>query len=235
MFFKKAMAPQTITVATQNPHKVDELRAFAQAMANTYPVLANIDFQPCTSTQDIDETGLTFRENACLKALATPPNRGSRWVLADDSGLVVPVLSGRDGLTDFPGVRSNRWLSEEKRNALFEVTGQAAVSTEDKNEALRLLMRGQSQRQAYYVCHLCMVEDETVAWDGQGRMALEIIRDEEEPSGNGGFGYDPIMHPILNGMVDSRTVADLSMAEKNALSHRGTALHQLFAWLQETI
>lgn len=224
--------PISLTLATQNQHKLEEVSAFLSSLKEDRP--SNLSFQllPSPSPLEIEETGHTFLENARIKALATSPATEGGFVLGDDSGLIIPALSGRENLTEFPGIQSNRWLSVEKRNALLEVAHHGEVTTKDKNEAIRLLMRGETHREAYYVCALCLVQNSKVIWEGEGRMPLWVIPDEIEPNGTGGFGYDPIMQPVLNGDALQQSVAALSMTEKNKLSHRGAALRQLIHFFE---
>jgi XTP/dITP diphosphohydrolase len=226
--------PISLTLATQNQHKLEEASAFLASFEGS-----NLLFQlsPSPSQLEIEETGQTFLENARLKALATPPATQNGYVLGDDSGLIIPALSGRENLTEFPGIQSNRWLSVEKRNALLEVTHPDEVSTRDKNDAIRILMRGESHREAYYVCALCLVQNGQILWEGEGRMSLWVIPDDQTPAGSGGFGYDPIMLPMIEGQVQNTTVealpvSALSMTEKNRLSHRGQALGKLVQYFQ---
>jgi XTP/dITP diphosphohydrolase len=224
----------SLTLATQNPHKLEEASAFLSSASGSRSSNSNLTFHllPSPSALEIEETGLTFAENARIKALATPPSTEGSFVLGDDSGLIIPALSGRENLTEFPGIQSNRWLSVEKRNALLEVAQTSEVTTSDKNEAIRTLMRGETQREAYYVCALCLVQNGKILWEGEGRMTLWVIPDEVEPNGTGGFGYDPIMQPVVNGDILQQSVATLSMAQKNKLSHRGDALRQLVNYFE---
>jgi XTP/dITP diphosphohydrolase len=155
------------------------------------------------------------------------------FVLGDDSGLIIPALSGRENLQDFPGIQSNRWLTLEKRNALLEVAHQGEVTADDKNQAIRILMRGETHREAYYVCALCLVQNGKVLWEGEGRMPLWVIADDVEPNGKFGFGYDPIMQPFIEGNVQQETVATLPIETKNQYSHRGNALRKLVEYFDK--
>lgn len=146
---------------------------------------------------DIEEDGETFEANARKKAEVTAARTG-RLVLADDSGLAVDALAGA------PGVRSARYAEGTDR---------------DRWEKLLAALAGvpKGGRTARFVCVLALAEPgrETVIATGvcEGVIA-------EGPRGEGGFGYDPI---FLVGTTD-RSMAELSMEEKNVVSHRGRAL-----------
>jgi XTP/dITP diphosphohydrolase len=155
-------------------------------------------------------------------------------VLADDSGLVVPSLAGRYGLDPFPGVQSNRWLTPDRRQALLGETVSAEPGSYlEKNLALLALLGDQADRTAYFVCAMVLMAGETPILAVEGRMPLVIIGPGEAPSGSGGFGYDPIARPVMDGQVAPYTVAEMPMAEKNAISHRGRAIAQIVAGLAD--
>ena len=154
----------------------------------------------------VEETGHTFRANACIKA--THYARAlSSWALADDSGLVVDALDKK------PGVLSARWA---------EVHG--AGRGDADNNALLLKQLEQvpdEKRTARFMCVLALS-------DPQGRIIL-TAQDSVEgqmlraPRGTNGFGYDPLFFiPAL-----ARTTAELEPDEKHAISHRGKALRRL--------
>lgn len=148
---------------------------------------------------DVEETGVTFAENAMIKALALYESTGLPAV-ADDSGLCVDALGGR------PGVYSARYLGgapqSEKNRALLR---ELADVPEDK-------------RTAYFVCSVCCVLDNNTIVTAEGHCCGKIAY---EPGGSGGFGYDPIF------LAGSRTFAELSDSEKDIISHRGIALREL--------
>jgi XTP/dITP diphosphohydrolase len=151
------------------------------------------------------ETGLTFAENALGKARAAAAAIG-RPVIADDSGIESAALGGA------PGVRSARFAGED--------------ATDEENLAL-LLERAPAGSALAYVCALAFVDaagGEERVFEGRctGRLAAD-------PRGDGGFGYDPAFVP--DDRDDSRTMAELSVAEKDAISHRGRAAAELLAWL----
>jgi len=147
---------------------------------------------------DVEETGETFAENAYIKAEAVMRASGLPAV-ADDSGLAVDALDGA------PGVRSARYMGDHS----------------DSDEArYRLLLQNlgdRSDRDARFVCALCCVFPDGNILRAEGVCEGRILY---APRGENGFGYDPIFQP--EGF--DRSMAELTMEEKNAVSHRGRAL-----------
>jgi XTP/dITP diphosphohydrolase len=146
-----------------------------------------------------EETGETFEENALLKARALFEIEGGA-VLADDSGLEVDALGGA------PGVRSKRFSPEATHEA--------------NNRLLLARLHGVTERRARFRCVLALVTPRfagTVAGACEGRIS-------ETQRGFAGFGYDPLFVPDDLG---GRTMAEATMVEKNAISHRGRAVRQL--------
>jgi XTP/dITP diphosphohydrolase len=153
------------------------------------------------------ETEETFRENAELKAdHVFEALGGGAWVLADDSGIEAAALGGR------PGVRSARFAGEQAGDA----------------ENLRVLLdalANESDRRVAYVAELVLIDP-----NGRRRYARGELRGTlaTEPRGEGGFGYDPAFVP--DG--ETRTVGEMSAAEKDAISHRARAAASLMAQLR---
>lgn len=152
------------------------------------------------------EDGETFAANALPKA-RTAAGATGRIAIADDSGIEAAVLGGA------PGVRSARYAgvgaSDEENLAKFE-------HEVPPNSRLR------------YVCALAYVnlqtgEERVFFGDCRGRMA-------SDRRGTGGFGYDPVFVPDATG--DNRTMAELTDAEKDAISHRGHAVRALLRWIR---
>ncbi|MGD8163529.1 XTP/dITP diphosphatase [Pantoea sp. FN0307] len=186
---------QKVVLATGNPGKVREL---ADMLADFG---LNIVAQTDLGVEPAEETGLTFIENAILKARHAAQVTGLP-AIADDSGLAVDALGGA------PGIYSARYA------------GEAASDRQNLEKLLDALQdTPEGQRQAQFHCvlvYLRHVTDPTPlvchgSWRG------EIIR---TPAGIGGFGYDPIFYVPELG----KTAAELSKAEKHAVSHRGQAL-----------
>lgn len=144
-----------------------------------------------------EETAPDFAGNALIKARDIW-KRGGDWVLADDSGLEVFALGGA------PGVRSARYAG---------VDGDSA-----KNNALLLKnLEGVEDRRARFVCSIALISPDGRECSVEGRCDGTLRR---EPSGNGGFGYDPLFVP--EGY--EKTFADLPAEVKNSISHRARAL-----------
>jgi XTP/dITP diphosphohydrolase len=208
----------TLLIATRNAGKTREFRA---AFA---PLGVEVkDLNDVAGIPEIEETGDTFAANALIKAQTVADATGLP-ALADDSGLCVDALGGA------PGVYSARYAGEGAGDAanndklLRELAGLGqppirAVARED-GLALRLLSA------ARFVSALVVCEPqvgERVAAEGQ---VAGFVADR--PLGAGGFGYDPLFYLPEYG----RSMAELSMAEKNAISHRGRALRLLLERLQ---
>jgi len=186
--------------ASTNRHKASEIRAILEPLGVRLDVPERLE--------PVEETGVTFRENALLKARAAALGFG-RVALAEDSGLVVPALGGE------PGVRSARYAGEE-------------ATDRENNDLLvaRLEARGLVDPPAEFVCHAVVVAPSgAVVAEGQGRVE-GVLR--WPPSGAGGFGYDPLFHHAPSGCRFS----ELAPEAKNAVSHRGQALRALAAALR---
>jgi XTP/dITP diphosphohydrolase len=152
------------------------------------------------------ETGATFEENARAKAEAACRGSGMP-AIADDSGIEAAALGGR------PGVRSARYAGEG--------------ATDEQNLAKLLAeVPDDGDRRVAYVCALAYAEPA-----GEARVFTERCEGElaHEARGDRGFGYDPAFVPADRD--DGRTMAELSVAEKDAISHRGRAARAFLAWL----
>ena len=197
-----------LLIATANPGKAREFREMLGAERFDWSDLAS---RP--ATEAVEETGRTFVANACLKAVEYARRFGV-WALADDSGLEVDALNGS------PGVLSARWAK----------VNDAGQGDADNNALLLAQLQGvpDGRRTARFVCVLALA-------DPQGQVIL-TARDKvegriiHEPRGSGGFGYDPLFLVEELG----RTTAELSPAEKHAISHRGKALRRLRALMDRT-
>lgn len=159
------------------------------------------------------ETGSTFTENALLKARAAAQQTGLVSI-ADDSGLEVDALAGE------PGVRSARYAGPE--------------ASDDDNIALllrRLAGVPPERRTARFRSVVAVVTPDGTEFVGEGTLEGRI---SSEPRGSGGFGYDPVFQPLC----ETRTLAEMTLEEKNRVSHRAQALRQaveaLGQWFQRT-
>jgi XTP/dITP diphosphohydrolase len=195
---------QPLVLGTTNAGKVRELIALLAPFGIGCESLAALP-----AAVEVEETGETFADNAALKATAQARALG-RWVLAEDSGLVVPALGGA------PGVHSARFSGP--------VAGEPRELTDARNSALlleRLAGRRAAERAAYYACHAALA-------DPEGRIVAVAAgtcggRIGDEPVGGGGFGYDPLfIVPEYH-----RTFGELAPAVKGVISHRGRALRAL--------
>src|SRR5512133_82389 len=184
-------------VATRNRGKLKEIQALLEGVVDS--VRCAVDFPGFPETI---EDGLTFQENALKKAREAMLFTGLP-VLADDSGLVVDALGGR------PGVYSARFAGD---------------GATDGANSLRLLDEladvPAGLRQAAFVCELAFVTPAGIEKVFSGRVGGVILTSER---GDEGFGYDPLF--LVDGF--NRTMAELSIQEKNEVSHRGQAM-QLF-------
>ena len=186
-----------LVLATRNIHKAKEIRAYIDDLG--YRILTLEDFPSIPETA---EDGKTYQENAMKKAVAVSRSTG-KMALADDTGLEVDYLQGQ------PGLFSARFAGE-------------GVSYADNRKKLLSLMKdiSPSRRTARFRCVmvLAMPSGETRTVEGvvEGSITLE-------EQGADGFGYDPVFYlPELG-----KTMAQLTMAEKNRVSHRGIALEQI--------
>ncbi|KFI03736.1 nucleoside-triphosphate diphosphatase [Bacillus sp. BSC154] len=189
-------------IATHNPGKVKEFKEILEPKGYDVKSLAEIGF-----TEEIEETGHTFEENAILKAEAVA-KAVNKMVIADDSGLSIDNLGGR------PGVYSARYAGEQKDDQ----ANIAKVLSELKGIE-------KEQRTARFRCALAVSipgeETKTVEGHVEGYIA-------EEPRGEYGFGYDPIF--IVKDK--DKTMAELTSDEKNKISHRADALKKLSKLLE---
>ena len=191
-----------LVLATKNPGKVIEFeRILAEFGARDLEVVG-LDKFP--QIGDIEETGKTFEENALLKARTICKLTGLP-ALADDSGICVDALNGA------PGLYSARYSGQ----------GDAA-----NNEKLLNELRDvpDEKRSAYFICVAAYVRPDGLEQVAEGRFYGSILR---QVIGDGGFGYDPLFKP--EGMELSS--AQLSAAEKDAISHRGKAMRAIAPYI----
>jgi XTP/dITP diphosphohydrolase len=203
----KSMPATIIYVATSNPGKLRDFTAaadyFSFAIA-PLPCLERIPPPP--------ENEPTFEGNAREKALYYSRLAPGYAILADDSGLEVDALNGD------PGVRSARYAAD----AGFTPTGNA---DQDNNSLLLKSLAGIANRAARYRCVLALAHEGEVFLTAEGTVEGSIA---EEAQGSGGFGYDPLFYlPELD-----KTMAEIDLATKSTLSHRGRALRALFESLR---
>ena len=194
----------TVIVATGNAHKLDEIRAILA------PIMGGMRFVALSELGDFPdpvEDGQTFLENALIKARAALDETGLAMAVSDDSGLCVDALGGA------PGVNSARWAGRHGDD-------------DANNDKLLAELAGvpEGRRTAHFHSTVVLVlrdEKGERVLSGEGDCAGSIGRVRR---GTGGFGYDPLF--VLNE-VTGRTMAELTPAEKNSVSHRHHALVDL--------
>lgn len=197
------MAAQ-IVLATHNPHKVEE---FAAIVAATRPDLEVVGYDGPEPVED----GVTFAENALIKARAAAAHTGLP-ALADDSGICVDVLGGA------PGVFSAYWAGHRK-DAIANVD----LLLDQLSDV------ADPHRRAHFTSTIALVvpggEEHVVEGIWPGRLATA-------PAGAGGFGYDPIFIPDGQAEGSERTAGEFTAEEKNAVSHRTRAFVALAPFLR---
>ncbi|MEU8886862.1 RdgB/HAM1 family non-canonical purine NTP pyrophosphatase [Streptomyces sp. NPDC048442] len=196
-----------LILATRNAGKITELRTIL-ADADLGYDLVGTDAYP--DIPDVKETGVTFAENALLKAHAMAKATGLP-AIADDSGLAVDVLHGA------PGIFSARWSGthgDDKANLNLLLAQLADI--------------GPEHRAAHFACAAALALPDGTERVVSGTMPGTL---RDTPAGTNGFGYDPILQPEGYEV----TCAELSPTEKNAISHRGKAFRALVPVLRELL
>lgn len=191
-------------IATHNLKKREEL----QRILSPLGVRVLTSEEAGVTLSDVYETGITFEENAALKAHSGCRESGMP-VIADDSGLEVDALGGE------PGVYSARYAGEHGN---------------DKKNIEKLLKNlenvPEEKRTGRFVCAVCCVfpdgREITLRGTCEGKIGFE-------PAGNGGFGYDPVFY------VGKKSFGELTSEEKDKISHRGNAMRMLSEKLKEYI
>jgi XTP/dITP diphosphohydrolase len=189
-----------VLLATRNAKKLAELQRILVAVDVVAVDVVGLDQVP--PYPEVRETGRTFEENALLKARAGARSTGLPTV-ADDSGLAVDALAG------MPGVFSARWAGRRAGDvANYELVLEQLADVPDEHLG------------AAFVCVAALVLPDGREHVTSGRQPGRLVR---QPRGDGGFGYDP----VFVGTGQSRTNAQLSPAEKDAISHRGQAMRAM--------
>lgn len=191
-----------IVLATKNSGKVIEFRRLLEELGAQNLEVVGLDQFP--EIGEIEETGKTFEENSLLKARTICKLTGLP-ALADDSGICVAALNGE------PGLYSARYSGNgDKANNVKLLAALADVPDE--------------QRSAYFICVAAYVRPDGYEKVTEGRFHGKIMRTE---AGSGGFGYDPLFQP--DGLTCSS--AELTPAEKDAISHRGKAMRAIAPYI----
>jgi len=192
------MDKQEIVLASNNAGKVREINALLDD--TSFHVIPQSEF----SVEEVEETGLSFVENALLKARNAALHT-KLPAIADDSGIEVPALDGR------PGIYSARYA------------GVGASDEENLNKLIEdIRPLSKAERFARFVCVMVFIkhENDPTPLIAEGFWNGEVIT---EPHGENGFGYDPMFYVPTHDCVS----AELSPEIKNQLSHRGQALKKL--------
>jgi XTP/dITP diphosphohydrolase len=189
---------KTLVVATGNPGKLEEIKAYLSEL--------DIELQLKPDEIEVEETGESFIENACLKA-SEVAKATKQWAIADDSGLTVDALNGA------PGVYSARY----------------GATDSDRIQRVLRELGDSTHRKAAFVCAIAIARpDGLIALNLEGVCPGEIL---ETPQGDGGFGYDPIFYVP----TEQKTFAQMSPEQKQFVSHRGQAFKVLLPQLQELL
>ena len=204
-FFKEFYLLMDLVIASSNLHKVREIRDILKTCKNLkVDLLSLCNF---TDYQALEETGSSFKENAENKALHAAKTLG-KWVIADDSGLIVPALNGE------PGVFSARYA------------GKNATDAKNRQKLIKKLQTlEEADRNAYFECCICLATPEGIKKTFSGKCEGTLLTEEK---GNNGFGYDPI---FIKYDYD-KTFAELGSNTKNKISHRSKAIEKLALYLE---
>ena len=193
-----------VVLASKNPHKLVEISQITEKFGMELVLESQLGVDI-----DVEETGSTFEENSFLKAQAVMKATGLP-ALADESGICVDALGGE------PGIYSARYGFDDSL---------------DDFGRLQLLLKNtenvpDGQRQAQFVCVITFVTPDGKVIQARGEVHGELLR---APFGEGGFGYDPIFYYPPFG----KSLAQVSPAEKNSVSHRANALKVFYEKLKE--
>lgn len=201
------MAVKKVVIATNNAHKVREIKTALDFEGWEFLTLAE-----CEPYPEPEEDADTFEGNALIKARAAHEATGLA-ALADDSGLAVDALGGA------PGVYSARYCGHHGDD-------------DANNQKVLKELEGvpDEERTARFVCALAFVDEDGTELTSYGTIEGRI---DHGLTGDGGFGYDPMFLPDHFG--GAKTLAQVTQDEKNAISHRGNALRALKAKLEERL
>jgi XTP/dITP diphosphohydrolase len=223
---KKKELASILEAAMRPPHAESAAAPFFSALK--IPADAGLAFDP-------DETGNSFQENALIKAIelyrllcdAHLFNPGDA-IIADDSGLCVDALDGRPGIYSarYAGPPASAGSGAALLSAGAALSAGATLSVAEKNDLILSELADNPRRSARFVCAMVLLFSTDNFYIAQETLEGRIC----ESRGTGGFGYDPIMFlPEFN-----RTVAELTEAEKNAVSHRGKAARVIAGIIKST-
>lgn len=236
-------APLVILVATQNPHKVQEIQAIFDRERVEGVTLRTIADAGFTNLPEPEELGTTFQENAVIKAVAYA-RATQHLCLADDSGLEVDTLGGR------PGVISSHYATDGAETGATRAQRDAANNARVLRELEGIDL---ARRTARFRCVMALArplmrsggtgfqpvqkaqlhqEDSGILHIASGAMEGAIGIPPRVPKGDNGFGYDPL---FLVAPDLTRTGAELESDQKNAISHRAAAAKVMAAFLRDFV
>ncbi|MCF7806369.1 MAG: RdgB/HAM1 family non-canonical purine NTP pyrophosphatase [Simkaniaceae bacterium] len=196
-----------LIIATSNLHKIREYKGIIKPLFPEFDIYSLRDFP---SYHPPEETGVTFEENAQIKALHAA-QAFNELVLADDSGLVVPALHGE------PGIRSARYASDD------------ATDQDNRNKLIgKLKDLQEKERVGYFECTIALATCEKIVKSTRGFCEGYLICEER---GGNGFGYDPLFIKYDY----NKTFAELDEAIKNRISHRRRAFDKMIPVLESML
>ncbi|PCI77200.1 non-canonical purine NTP pyrophosphatase, RdgB/HAM1 family [Candidatus Aerophobetes bacterium] len=197
------MNKKTLVLATTNMHKIREIKSILKPLFD-FDYLSLMDFPQYTSPEESENT---FEGNAFLKALTAAKALGL-WVLADDSGLIVPALDNK------PGILSSRFA------------GTNATDQENRQKLVHMLQDlSEENRVGCYVCSMVLASPEGVEKQVTASCEGTLLT---TPRGSSGFGYDSIFVKSEYG----KTFAEIDEMTKNRVSHRRKALEKMLPFLE---
>ena len=205
---KNSSSPNTIelVIASTNIHKIREFRSMLKPFPR-FDLLSLCDFPQYVQPE---ETGTTFEENAVLKAVHAAKTL-HRWVIADDSGLVVTALNGA------PGVYSAQFA------------GKNATDLDNRKKLLEQMQHLlEEDRSAYYECCIAVAAPSGIKKCARGTCEGTLLMQER---GGSGFGYDPLF--VKHGY--NKSFAELEESTKNRISHRRKALDKILPSIESLL
>jgi XTP/dITP diphosphohydrolase len=196
-----------IVIASTNLHKIREFREMMKHLHRSVDLFSLLNF---SMYEPLPEEAHTFKDNAIQKA-EHAAKALNKWVLADDSGLVVPALNGA------PGIRSRRYAGDD------------ATDLENRLKLLKAMEHLQDhQRNAYYECCIVLASPSGTVKHTTGLCEGSILREEK---GRNGFGYDSL---FVKHEYD-KSFAELDESTKNRISHRYKAFEKLVPTLETVV
>lgn len=197
------MSKQKIIIASTNEGKLKEFKEF-------FKYQTNIDIELLKQSDEVEENGRSFHENAKIKAKHYAKKFNNKFaIIAEDSGLCIETLDG------FPGIHSSR-LSVE-----------CSTDYEDKNNYILQKIENKYNKRAYFYCSLVYIDTNNNMHTFKGTVDGLILKNTNNTE-NKGFGFDPIFYHEES----NKFFSEMTSKEKNEISHRGIALKKLINFLE---